>query len=122
MMGMPAGGDPMAGGMPPPGGDPAAAGMAPDPASMGLPPEAMAALAGGSSAGGGQIVMSIPEFLSYTQLIMGKGGGADGGKAPGATKKAGGTAELSAKLDQLLQAMGVGAPAPAPAPEAAPAQ
>jgi len=134
--GMPPGGDPSMGGMPPgapmggmpPGApmDPAMGGMPPgapmDPSMGGMPPGApMDPSMGGmppgdpAAAGGapGQIVMSPEEFARVLQVVAGVGGGGGGGEAGAPPVGAGAKPKkvsTDAKLDALIQALGFQVP------------
>jgi len=108
--GMPPGGDPMAAGGMPPGGDPMAAGGAPpmDPmAAGGMPPMDM----GMGAPPGGQITLTVPEFIELIAVIKGDGGGAPPAEAPAEPSK-------KPKAEgEAAPAEAVAAPAAAPSPE-----
>ena len=112
--GMPPGGDPSMGGMPPGAPmDPAMGGMPPgapmDPSMGGMPPGDPAA-AGGAP---GQIVMSPEEFARVLQVVAGVGGGGGGGEAGAPPVGAGAKPKkvsTDAKLDALIQALGFQVP------------
>lgn len=119
--GAPMGGDPAAaGGMPP--GDPAAMGgdpaaMGGDPMAGGMPPMDPAMMAPPA----GQVVMSIPEFISVIQAMQGMAPAAPTEAAPAEAKAekkpaSGGKADIAGKLDQILAAVSGGAGAGAPPP------
>jgi hypothetical protein len=106
----PMGGDPAAaGGAMPPGGDPATMGGMPpmDPSMLGMDPSMM-----GGMPPAGSISMSVPEFIELIYAIRGEGGastaqvGEEGKPAESEKKPApGGKADISVKLDQILQAV-----------------
>ena len=110
--------------------DPSMGGMPADPAMMGGPPPADPSMMGGGSV----MSITVPEFIELIRVIRGdkpsaeggapaEGGGqagAGGGEAAAPKKPKTSTADLSAKLDQILQALQGGGAAPAPAPAAPP--
>jgi len=129
--GMPPGGDPSMGGMPPGAPmDPAMGGMPPgapmDPSMGGMPPgmppgapmdPSMGGMPPGdpAAAGGapGQIVMSPEEFARVLQVVAGVGGGGGGGEAGAPPVGAGAKPKkvsTDAKLDALIQALGFQVP------------